>query len=220
MGAAPRGRADGQTALARHGYALSLLVGALGAVGVIVGTARPWVSATAEVVGLPTIKATADGADLAPVAAALGVVLLAAFGAVVATRGWVRRGLGVLVVVLAVVVVVSVLHPADPSHRLTQNLSAKGWDGGPYQTATQAWRWLALVGALAAGAAGAAVAAYGGRWATMGRRYDAPQPDREHPAGRGATAAATGSAAVLDENATEAEIWNAIDQGRDPTQPS
>lgn len=211
---------DGRSALARHGYALSLSVGVLGAIGLIVGTARPWARATAEVVGLPTIKATADGADLAPVAAALGVVLLAAFGAVIATRGWVRRGLGVLIVVLAVVVVVSVLHPADPSHRLTQNLSAKGWDGGPYQTTTQAWRWLVLVGALAAGVAGAAVAAYGGRWATMGRRYDAPLPGRGHSAGQGPTPAATGSAAVLDESASEAEIWNAIDQGRDPTQPS
>ena len=56
----------------RGGYAVTIVVG-LAASGVCaLGVARPWVRATATVQGLPPIAASVDGADVAPVAAALG----------------------------------------------------------------------------------------------------------------------------------------------------
>lgn len=189
----------------RHLYGPVLLVGLLGAVGLTVGASHPWITATSTVSGMPTIHASASGSDLAPLAGALGVVVLAAFGAVVATRGWVRRGLGAAIVLASIVVLVSVVRPSGASDVLTSGLSAKGWSGGGYETAAQAWRWLMLVAAVATAAAGAATAAYGGEWAVMGSRYDAPS-------GGGP------SAARPSEELSETDVWQAIDQGRDPTQ--
>jgi uncharacterized membrane protein (TIGR02234 family) len=189
----------------RRLYGPALVLGLLGALGVTAGSSRPWIEATASVRGLPPISAAASGADLSPLAGALGVVILAAFGAVIATRGWVRRGLGVAIVLASGVVVVSVLAPGDASGVLTSGLSAKGWSGGAYRSTTEPWRWLVLVSALGTGLAGGATARYGDRWAVMGGRYEAP--------GAGASAGAQ-RGGELSEN----DVWQAIDSGRDPTQ--
>jgi uncharacterized membrane protein (TIGR02234 family) len=188
-----------------RGYAAVLLLGLAGAVAVMVAVTRPWIRGTAEVPGLPTIEAEVSGTTMAPLAGALGVVLLASFGAVIATRGWVRRGLGVLVVVASVVVLVSAAAPPDAADALEDALSAKGWAGGDYTSAPVGWRWLALVGAIGCLVAGAAVAVRGHRWAVMGSRYDAPVAPR---------AAAQRDA---DQEIDDAELWRALDQGRDPT---
>jgi uncharacterized membrane protein (TIGR02234 family) len=188
-----------------RGYAAVLLLGLAGAVAVMVAVTRPWIRGTAEVSGLPTIEADVSGTTLAPLAGALGVVLLASFGAVIATRGWVRRGLGVLIVVASVVVLVSALAPPDAADALEDALSAKGWAGGDYTRTTVGWRWLALAGAIGCLAAGAAVAVRGHRWAVMGSRYDAPVAP---------TSAAQRDA---DHEIDDAELWRALDQGHDPT---
>jgi uncharacterized membrane protein (TIGR02234 family) len=164
------------------------------------------VSVTAASTGLPVIHASVDGADLAPLAGALGFVLLAAFGAVIATRGWVRRGLGVLVVAAALVVLAAVVHPGQTGAAVEAGLSAKGWSGGPYDVGTSAWRWLVGAGALGCLVAGSLVARLGGSWATMGQRYDGP----------GHTARPAPSAP--QPNPTESDVWRSIDSGHDPTQ--
>lgn len=184
-----------------------LLAGLLGAIGVTVGGSRPWASATSTQRGLPAIHVTASGADLAPLAGALGVVVLAAFGAVIATRGWVRRGLGILIAVACVVVLVATLLPGAAGGDLRSALAARGWTGGGYTSATEAWRWLVLAAAVVAGVAGAATAVYGGEWAVMGARYDAPRGARLERQ-------------VAPEELTEDEVWRAIDSGRDPTRDS
>ncbi len=188
----------------RRLYGPSLAAGLLGALGVTVGTARPWMRATASVPGLPTIHAAASGADLVPLAGALGVAMLAAFGAVVATRGFARRILGAAVLAAAVVVLVASIHPAGASGQLTAGLSAKGWSGGGYESATTLWRWLVLVCAGIAGLAGTLTSVYGAQWAEMGSRYDAPTRDSAPPRER-------------PEDLSETDVWRAIDQGRDPT---
>ncbi|MDP9319303.1 MAG: Trp biosynthesis-associated membrane protein [Actinomycetota bacterium] len=189
----------------RHLYGPVLVLGVLGALGVTVGASRPWISATSTVQGLPTIHAAASGTDLAPLAGALGVVVLAGFGAVIATRGWVRRGLGAAILVASVVVLVSVVDPSGATDILTSGLSAKGWSAGGYRTTTQPWRWLVLVSSVVTALAGTATAWYGGQWAVMGARYDAPS----------ATGPTTPKPA---EELTETDVWQAIDRGRDPTQ--
>ncbi len=190
----------------RRVYAQTLLVGLVSAGAVSVGVSRPWVSATAASSGLPVIHASVDGADLAPLAGALGFVLLAAFGAVIATRGWVRRGLGVLVVAAALVVLAAVVHPGQTGAAVEAGLSAKGWSGGPYDAGTSVWRWLVGAGALGCLVAGLLVARLGGAWATMGQRYDGPR----RPAGP----ARSGP----QPNPTESDVWRSIDSGHDPTQ--
>lgn len=189
----------------RRLYGPALVLGLLAAIAMTVGASHPWVSATGSQPGLPTVHADATGTDLAPLAGALGVVVLAGFGAVIATRGWVRRVLGLLIVVGSAVVAVSTLVPSGASDVLTAGLSAKGWTGGSYQTSTEAWRWLVLAAAIVAIAAGATTFRYGGDWAVMGSRYDAPGPTGRRP-GRPA------------EALSEADVWQAIDEGDDPTQ--
>ncbi len=192
----------------RRGYATVLTLGLVGSLMTVLGTARPWASAAAGTRGLPAIHVSVTGTDLEPACGALGLALLAAFGAVLATRGWVRRGLGAAIVLGSIVVLIlAATAPADPTHALAAELSAKGWTGGGFGSGTEPWRWIVVAGAAAAGVAGAGVARFGGSWVSMGARYDAPaaatratQPDQ--------------AADVL----TEAEVWKAIDQGRDPTQ--
>lgn len=190
-------------------YGPVLAFGLLGAVGVMVGATNPWATATSRAPGLPTIHASASGADLAPLVSALGVVVLAAFGAVIATRGVVRRLLGAAVLVASGAILVSTLDPGGATDVLTAGLSAKGWSGGGYQTSTEAWRWLVLVCSVVTALAGAATAGYGDQWAVMGSRYDAPRPSSvptSTPAGE------------APDDLTETDVWKAIDQGRDPTQ--
>jgi uncharacterized membrane protein (TIGR02234 family) len=206
---------DAHAAIGEHpapgrsgGYAPSLLLGLLGAVGMTVGVARPWAAATAHQRGVPPIEASVTGADLVPLAGALGVVVLAAFGAVIATRGWVRRGLGVLIAIASVVVLVCALHPAGAGQALEEGLSNKGWTGGDYTTSTPAWRWVVLAASFVCAFAGAAVARLGGRWSTMGKEYDVPAT----------TQRPQDSTAASGDAMSEAEVWREIDQGRDPTQ--
>lgn len=182
-------------------YGPTLVVGLAGAIAVTVGVAKPWATATARQAGLPTIEASVSGADLAPLAGALGVVVLASFGAVVATRGWARRALGVLIVLAALVVLVSAIAPPGAGSALDDALAAKGWTGGDHDIGIAGWRWVALAGAVASVLAGAAISFYGGRWATMGAEYDAPAPTKDS----------------AQPPSTEAEVWRELDQGRDPT---
>jgi uncharacterized membrane protein (TIGR02234 family) len=188
-------------------YGPTLVVGLAGAMAMTVGVAKPWVTATARQSGLPQIEVTVSGANLAPLSGALGVVVLAAFGAVVATRGWVRRGLGVLIVLASLVVLVSALHPPGATGALEDALTTKGWTGGAYDTGTAVWRWLALVGSVASILAGLAISLYGGRWATMGAAYDAPGRPQDAVPKRQRDPVAS----------SEADVWREIDEGRDPT---
>jgi uncharacterized membrane protein (TIGR02234 family) len=191
-------------------YGPTLVLGLAGALAMTVGVAKPWVTATARQTGLPQIEVAVSGADLAPLAGALGVVVLAAFGAVIATRGWVRRALGMLIVLASLVVLVSALHPPGATGELEDALGAKGWTGGDYDSGIAAWRWLALAGSVASILAGLAISRYGGRWATMGAAYDAPGGSQDAVPGRQPDPAAS----------TEADVWREIDEGRDPTDPS
>jgi uncharacterized membrane protein (TIGR02234 family) len=189
----------------RRSYAVTVAVGLAAAAATGVGVARPWVTATADVAGLPQITASVDGADISPLAAALSFVLLAGFGAVVATRGWVRRALGVLIAGCAGVILLAALFAGSSTDLLESSLSAHGWSGGDYDRQLALWRWVVVVAAALCLLAGSAVARYGGRWATMGARYDPPSGQQRVEA---------------DDSWSEADVWKAIDTGHDPTQTS
>lgn len=195
-----------------RGYAAALLVGLLSAAAATAGVTRPWYEASATSRFLPELEATATGVDLAPLAGAVGVVLLASFGAVIATRGWLRRGVGVLIVAGAVVVLVAVVDPSGAERVLRAGLSARGWSGGGYVTTVTPWRWLSLLGAVGCIGAGAAVAWFGAQWPTMGQRYDAPDPVGDSAAGADDLGAEPAGSVPTEE------LWRALDNGRDPTQ--
>jgi uncharacterized membrane protein (TIGR02234 family) len=131
-------------------------------------------------------------------------VLLASFGAVIATRGWVRRGVGALIVACSAVVVVAAVTAGSSTDLLESSLSARGWSGGDYDRGVAVWRWVVVVAATLCLLAGIAVVRYASRWPTMGSRYDAP---------------AASEPAVRPSDAwSEADVWKAIDRGHDPTQ--
>jgi uncharacterized membrane protein (TIGR02234 family) len=199
------------------GFALTLGGGLLGALAVAVAVARPWVQASAEVAGLPTITVEVSGATLRPLTGALGLVLLASFGAVVATRGWLRRSFGILIVAAAAVVLASALLPIDDAGAVEEALAAKGWSQGDYDTTSVGWRWLAAAGATVCVLAGLAVALLGAGWPTMGSRYDAPTANRSSRSAADSSTARAKPADGAEENLDEAELWRSLDRGHDPT---
>jgi hypothetical protein len=149
------------------------------------------------------------GTDLVPLAGALGLAALACLAAVIATRGVLRRVVGVLMAVLgagagaaaiagvsaATVLSVAASKVGSPgaaavsgaagsttsgSAGSTGGVSVIGATGQAIMTGTP-WRVAALAGALLIVAAGLAVAWRGPSWPVMSARYDAPQRATGHP---------------------------------------
>lgn len=202
--------ATGSAPVSGRRYAVTLAIGLAAAGAVAVGVSRPWVTATATVAGLPRIDVAVTGADAVPLAGACGLVLLASFGAVLATRNRVRQAVGLLIVAFSAVVLVAAVHPGDVSPVVESRLSARGWSAASaYSVSTQPSRWLVLAAAVACLAAGLLVVRLGPRWPTMGRRYDAPE--------RATSPAPGGHESTGAESLDEEALWRALDEGRDPT---
>ncbi|MFF5172137.1 Trp biosynthesis-associated membrane protein [Micromonospora sp. NPDC000089] len=143
---------------------------------------------------LPTARQARTGADLLPWLSALALVGLAGGGAVLATRGRVRRLLGALLALLGAAVA------AGGGYGLVAAF------GG---AVSRQWPALCLLGGVLVGCGGLLTAARGGRWPAMGARYDRPAPASPGPATGGPVGAAGGRGTR--------EAWDALDRGEDPT---
>ncbi len=138
-----------------------------------------------------------------PLAAALGLAGLACWGVLLVTRGRVRRLVAVLGAVVAVglvsTVVVGRSSALDSARHATVDLGET-----PTGAHVTAWWWFALVAAVVALAASALAVRHARDWPEMGSRYDAPTgpPKEQDPA-----------------DMEDVDLWRAIDQGRDPTDP-
>lgn len=184
-------------------FAPAVIVGLGSAALVAVAGNQAWAKA-AEGQGIGEEVASvsvAVGEAKAPLATALALVVLAAWGVLLVSRGRFRRAIGWFAGIAAVgmlVAVVAALFAAPDA-------VASAYE--PYgvtevDVSRTAWAWVALAGAmLAMGAVGLAVRDVG-RWPQMGRRYDAP----------GAAGPEPGERSNLD-------LWKAMDEGRDPTDP-
>ncbi|MBM0127498.1 Trp biosynthesis-associated membrane protein [Pimelobacter simplex] len=145
-----------------------------------------------------------------PLAGALALVALAAWGVLLVTRGVVRRGAGVLALVAAAGIVVVVVvggfvqddeAASDLATRLGLNLAA-------VEVERSGWLWVALgCATVALVAAGAAVRLVPS-WPEMGSRYDAPT-----------VAGTTAATASADDPAEQSnlDLWKSLDEGHDPT---
>jgi uncharacterized membrane protein (TIGR02234 family) len=135
-----------------------------------------------------------------PLAGALGLVALACWGVVLVTRGRVRRGVAALGAVIALALVATAVigrsAALDSARTATIDLGTNGTSAH-----TTGWWWVALVASLVALAAAAVALRYCGSWPEMGSRYDAPV------------------ARPPVEDLDDVDLWRAIDQGRDPTDP-
>jgi uncharacterized membrane protein (TIGR02234 family) len=174
-----------------------VLVGlAAAGLGAVAAT-RTWATSQGSSAGVP-VDASVTGADSQPLAAALALVALAAWGVVLVLRGSMRRVVAVLGLVAAAALLASVvLAFSAVQDDAVAAAMAQGATGDTFATSLTAWYWLTGVGALLAILAFAGAVARAPRWPAMGSRYDAPGGRREA--------------------ATDEDMWRALDEGHDPT---
>jgi hypothetical protein len=184
----------------RSRFGSTVLVGVLTAALAAVASAKPWFRLAPEggtATGLLRSQGTVD----MPLALALALVVLAGWGAVLVSRGVLRRVLVAIALAAALGVVGCVatapfVLPSDLRDGLGPSAAGAGVDPtGWFAAAAIA----SVLSALVLVTAWRLVP----RWPTMSSRYDAP-----------ADGAATGTPAD-----TPTDLWRALDQGRDPTEP-
>jgi uncharacterized membrane protein (TIGR02234 family) len=165
-----------------------------------IAAVKPWFQAAVAYKLMPGIREPETTADM-PLALALGLVVLAAWGAVLVTRAAVRRFVAAIGVLAALgVVACTVAAPLQ----LPDDLRAQLAGAGAVPVGPTAWYAVAVVGAVLSLAAVALACWLAPAWPAMGSRYDAPgarrTPEEVHPD---------------DPRAA----WKALDEGRDPTDP-
>jgi len=188
----PRSRSFGPT----------VLVGLAGTTLASVAAARDWAHASGRASGV-AVTAAAKGSESAPLALALGLVAVAAWGVVLVVRTRARRVVAVVgALASAGVLAATVAAFGRAQDDASRALEARGATGDVTRAALTGWYWAALVGGVLALLAFVAALRLAPRWPAMGTRYDAP-----------ATRVAQEQAAP----ATEQDMWRALDDGRDPT---
>jgi heme A synthase len=180
-------------------------LGLAGAALVAVGATKPLMSADGGP-RLPDVEGVAVGAATLPLATTLAMVVLAAWGVVLVTRGRLRRAVTVLGALASAGMLASLVSgwwmlPDE----LRASYERLGYDVD--SVSVSGWYWAALVGALGALVASSAAVVLVASWPEMGRRYDTPRGDPDAPR----------QASVDDDDTTSLDLWQAMDQGRDPT---
>jgi uncharacterized membrane protein (TIGR02234 family) len=174
-----------------------VLAGLAAAAVAAISAGRDWATASGEAAGAP-VSATTSGSSSAPLAIALALVALAAWGVVLVLRGQARRIVAVVGALAAagtlVAVVSSLSRVRDDA---VQSVTAKGGTAATAGSLT-GWYVVCAVAALATVVTFLIAVVASPRWPAMGSRYDAP-------AARGA------------EPPAEQDMWRALDDGRDPT---
>jgi hypothetical protein len=182
---------------ARRWFAPAVLTGVAASGLAALAGGKPWAAPDGSSAGSALVD---HSGGHVPLAGALGLVGLACWGVVLVTRGRVRRWIAVLGALVAVALVVTAV--LGRSTALHSARSATVDLGANATTAhTTGWWWTGLVVSLVALAAAALAARHCGSWPEMGSRYDAPA---KRPRA---------------EEMDDVDLWRAIDQGRDPTDP-
>lgn len=169
-----------------------------------VAGAKPWVgSATpGPTGGAPASGSQAMGeqATTYPLATAVALVLLAAWGVLLVTRGAVRRAFAWLALLAAVGTVAAVVAGYLDLRDATTSGYAQAMGHASGHQGFTGWFWTAAVAAVLALLPAAMATRLARSWPEMGRRYDAP-----------------GAAVPEREPRTERDLWTALDEGHDPT---
>ena len=182
---------------ARRELTVTVLVCAAGGGLALWASTRPWaVLVTDRPAPLPALRHTVSGGGAAPVAAALALVGLAGAAALIAARGILRAGVGLLLLLSGVGIAwggAAVLSHGVPGEATATAVHL-----------TAAWPVLCVAGGVLVAVAGAVATVRGRRWSALGRRYEAPgglpRPDATPPKDRPASG-----------------MWDALDRGEDPT---
>ena len=195
----------------RSSFGRLVLLGVVCAGLVALAGAKVWVGHDLRINGR-TVADEPGSTDLGtlPLAGALGLLLLAAWGVVLVTRGRMRRGIGVLTVLVSLGLVACVVAgwlslPGDVRAGFPAG-SRSGYDLTLHRTG---WFWVAAVTSVLSCVVTVLSVRDMPRWPEMGRRYDAP-----------AAAQVDAVPAADDPEADNLALWKAIDQGADPTEVS
>lgn len=183
----------------RRTFGRTVVLGLAAAVVGAVAGAKPW-AAVPGLVGDPLGTITSAGE--APLALALALVVLAAWGVVLATRGAVRRWVALLALVASLGLVAVVVHGA---FTLTDQVAAAARESGVSNAGDAgltAWFWVCAVCAVCSVVATAVAVREAPGWPSMGSRYDAP--GSQEPRQRA-------------DQVEEIDLWKSMDEGRDPT---
>lgn len=172
--------------------------------GVFASAQQTWQSATVENSGLPSDDISVSGAAAVPLVPALGLVIAAAALAIIAASGRLRKIVGGLVIITAVIGIISIATGSGALQsafdRAVQDSPAFSGGSAPQAQVSLVWPALAIGGFVLAIVVGGVIIGCAGWWATMGRRYDAP--------------AAHGP---VTEVQSDTDLWQAQDEGIDPT---
>jgi uncharacterized membrane protein (TIGR02234 family) len=176
---------------------LGLATSALAAVA----SAKPWMDSTSARGDGDTAMAAVETGTSYPVASATSLVLLAAWGVLLVTRGVVRRVFALVALVAALALVVAVvagyLTLPETARDSYDELMGRGTRDPGYT----GWFWTAAFAAVVAVVPAVLATRLVRDWPEMGSRYDAPGSSRQ-----------SGTVAEPDR-----DLWTALDEGRDPT---
>ncbi|KAB2342745.1 TIGR02234 family membrane protein [Actinomadura rudentiformis] len=197
---------------------LTALLCAAGAGLVLLAAGRPWATVRARDAITPFVQEL-TGRDLGGAASALGWAGLAALAALFATRGRVRAGVGLLLVIFGAGIGYASVAAVRRSHVLTaagdERALLQGLSAHP-AVETGPWWMVSVAGAVLLAAAGLITVVRGARWPGMSARYE-----RQGPAGRpaGAPERAAGERTAADDSlpVDQHSLWKSLDRGEDPT---
>ncbi|MCW2784087.1 MAG: hypothetical protein JWP74_604 [Marmoricola sp.] len=193
---------------ARRTFGTVMLAG-IGTAGLTaIAASRTWLHANGDAAGFK-VSQPISGSDAAPLALALALVALAAWGVVLVARLRTRRVAIVLGLLAALGVLATVIDLGPHAHAVAaRELSTRG-AGSVASLSHAGWYWLCGIGAVAQVAALLGAFRLAPGWPEMSSRYDAP-----------VAGAAAGAVQAPAEELADLELWKALDEGRDPTGPT
>jgi uncharacterized membrane protein (TIGR02234 family) len=159
---------------------------------------------------LPPVTAAVTGGEVAPLAPAAALVLLAAAGALLAVRGAGRVAVGLLMVLAGAGIAWSSGRVLGGADVVTDRLRSFGVPASALASdVAPAWPVVAVLGGVLGIAAGLLAVVRGRRWPAMGRRYERPDGTASGPV--------RPVPAATDEQRAQS-AWTALDRGEDPTE--
>ena len=193
--------AESAAASRRRTFGPVVLLGLATAGLAAVAAAKPWIGSGTSGADDATLTAL-DAGTRYPLASAMSLVLLAAWGVLLVTRGAVRRVFAWVALVAAVGLLVSVV----AAYFTLPDSAASSYDElmgrGSADEGFTGWYWTTAVCAVLALVPTVLAVRLVSSWPEMGSRYDAPGAREQ----------------VTEEQPTrEQDLWQALDEGRDPT---
>jgi uncharacterized membrane protein (TIGR02234 family) len=198
--------------MSRRSYLSSLLACLAGAGLAAYGATRTWSLEVVERPGMSELRTPQTGSDVAPWLIGLALVALAGTGALLATHGWVRRGLGGLLTLAGLGIIVGAI------------AGRAGLDTGEAGSGGTLWPIACALGGAIIAAGGVTAARQGHRWPRMSARYDRKpaQPHQAEPGSSPQPGGGSGPLAASGRKTSDPQVdsrtaWDALDRGDDPT---